>query len=261
MGDSAEPADRCSASSIAMGTVVNEMSEQIGNDAPCTTRLLFVRHGESVATVQRRLAGSRTCEGLSTLGRRQARRLRDRLAAGWEEPIDALVSSPVCRAWETAEIVSPALGVAPIPDPAWEEHRPGDADGLRFEDIVARYGAGPDGAANGADPDQRWWPGAETMGEFRQRVIGALNDLTDDYAGGTSLVTCHGGVIDVVFRHLLGLPLDVTFDLWTSNTAITEFASRHLEGERPRRWQLVRYNDAAHLAGLPADSRRATVAA
>jgi probable phosphoglycerate mutase len=240
-----------------MGTVSDEMSEQPGNGALCTTRLLFIRHGESVATVQRRLAGSRTCEGLSSLGERQARRLRDRLAEGWEEPVHRLVASPVCRAWDTAQIIAPALGLSPVADAAWEEHRPGVADGLRFEEIVARYGDGPDGY----DPDHRWWPGAETLGEFRDRVIGALQRLTRQHPGETSLVTCHGGVIDVVFRHLLGLPLEVTFDLWTLNTAITEFAARHAVGQAPERWQLVRYNDASHLAGLPADSRRATVAA
>ena len=79
--------------------------------------------------------------------------------------------------------------------------------------------------------------------------------MVDDGSGRTTLVTCHGGVIDVVFRQLLSLPPVAPFDLWTLNTSITEFAALHPSGERPTRWRLVRYNDAAHLAGLPADSR------
>ncbi|MEA3218898.1 MAG: hypothetical protein QOJ19_5054, partial [Acidimicrobiia bacterium] len=66
------------------------------------TRLLLVRHGESVATVQRRLAGVRSCRGLSPLGVEQAERLAARLAAGNERPIDVVVTSPLTRAMETA---------------------------------------------------------------------------------------------------------------------------------------------------------------
>ena len=58
---------------------------------------------------------------------------------------------------------------------------------------------------------------------------------------------CHGGVIDAAFRHYLSIGISGTFDLWTLNTSLTEFVVAE-EGARP---QLRRYNDAAHLAGLP----------
>ena len=44
------------------------------------TRLVLVRHAESMATVRRIVGGPRSCTGLSELGRRQAEALRDRLA-------------------------------------------------------------------------------------------------------------------------------------------------------------------------------------
>ena len=54
----------------------------------------------------------------------------------------------------------------------------------------------------------------------------------------------HGGVMDVMVRQCLGVGVAAPFDLWTQNTSITELV-------RGERWMLRRYNDAAHLAGLP----------
>jgi probable phosphoglycerate mutase len=225
--------------------------------ATATTRVLLVRHGESNATVARLMAGERACTGLSALGRRQAERLRERLAAGHEGHVDAVWSSSLPRALETAHILVTGLpevtGVRVDAD--WEELRPGEADGLRFDEIVARFGR-PDET----QPDRRWWPGAETLNEFHDRVVGAFDRLVAETAGTTSLVSCHGGVVDVVFRHVLGVPRAGRFDVWTLNTSITEFSARHPQGALPTRWRLVRFNDAAHLAGLPADSVARTVA-
>jgi probable phosphoglycerate mutase len=65
------------------------------------------------------------------------------------------------------------------------------------------------------------------------------------------VVACHGGVIDAAFRQLLNTPPIGAFALYTLNTSITEFS-------RPSTGQVVllRYNDAAHLAGLPAETPR-----
>ena len=222
-----------------------------------TTRLLLVRHGESVATVERRIAGSRTCAGLSELGRAQACRLRDRFAAGHEPPVDVLLSSPLPRARATAEMVNEALGLDLSVDEELEEHRPGDADGMSFDEIVATYGPPPgDGVAY-----EPYLPGGETLGAFHFRVGSALHRLVQTHLGLTVLVACHGGVIDVAFRQLLGLPPRATFDLWTLNTSLNEFAADHPTGQLPTRWRLVRYNDAAHLAGLPRSTRPAVAPA
>ena len=55
-------------------------------------------------------------------------------------------------------------------------------------------------------------------------------------------------MIDAAFRFYLSIGITETFDLWTLNTSLTEFAVPQSRA-RP---QLRRYNDAAHLAGLPA---------
>jgi probable phosphoglycerate mutase len=69
------------------------------------------------------------------------------------------------------------------------------------------------------------------------------------------VVVCHGGVIDAAFRTLLHLPMAGAFELRTVNTSLTEVLR-----VRAGRWQLVRYNDAAHLEGLPDETASAASA-
>ena len=212
--------------------------------------MVFVRHGESNATVQRRIAGMRTCTGLSALGVRQVEQLRDRFAQGNERPIDVLWSSPLPRALQTATILNQLLDLEIKVDPDLEEQRPGDTDGLRFEEIVANFGP----PAQDLPPYAVYLPGSETAADFHYRVGRATHRLVAAHPGQTVLVACHGGVIDAVFRSMLQLFPRGQFDLWTLNTSLTEFASDHSPSALPTRWRLVRYNDAAHLGGLPRET-------
>ena len=66
------------------------------------------------------------------------------------------------------------------------------------------------------------------------------------------VVVCHGGVVDATFRTLLRLPMTGAFELRTTqHGSLTE-----LFRLRPGRWQLARYNDAAHLDGMPLETPR-----
>lgn len=213
-----------------------------------TTRFLLVRHGESVATVRQVVGGPVGCTGLSDLGRLQAERLRARLAEGHEPAVDAVVASTLPRAIETAEILDAHLGLGVRTDERLVEHIAGDADGLGWAEVVERYGDPQWDRL----PHSRLAPGAESLAEFYCRVGAVLHDLTEEYLGRTVLVSCHGGVIDMALRGVLGLPYRSNHDLWTLNCSITELSARHEDGVFPDRWRLVRYNDSAHLAGLPA---------
>jgi broad specificity phosphatase PhoE len=217
--------------------------------APRPTRLLLIRHGESVVTVRRVLGGLRSCVGLSDLGRSQADALRERLdRTGEFGGIDVLYSSTMPRAIETAELIAPAL---PGPEGTRREihldadlceHDPGEADGLTFTEVVERYGD-TDWIA---EPYTQHIPGAESIAVFHHRVMGAITRLVARHPGQTVVIACHGGVIDAALRGLLRLPMVGAFELHTLNTSITELV------QAGAIWRLVRYNDAAHLAGLPA---------
>jgi probable phosphoglycerate mutase len=213
------------------------------------TRVILVRHGESNVTVRRVVGGPRTCDGLSGLGVQQAERLRDRLAATGEIEATHLVSSAYPRARQTAEIIAPALGVdAVVLDEGFGEHDPGpDCDGLTFEEFVDRFGM-PDWES---DPHAVTFPGGETVAEFDLRVGAAFSRAVREHAGGTVVIVCHGGVVDGLVRTALRSARTGIFELHTKNASLTEIVR-----VRPDRWRLVRYNDAAHLAGLPLESPR-----
>jgi probable phosphoglycerate mutase len=217
------------------------------------TTLTLIRHGESNVTVNRVIGGHRTCTGLSDLGRQQAERLRDRLAATNELAADVLIASNFPRAIQTAETIAPALGGLAVDiDPGFGEHDPGpEIDGMTFPAYVERFGT-PDWS----DPDLDVFPGGETIAAFHERVGTALARAFETHRGSSIVVACHGGVVDATFRLLLRTASTGAFQLHTLNTSITQFTSV-AAGE----WGLGRYNDAAHLHGLPAETPRSTLTA
>ena len=218
------------------------------DEAPPTT-LVLIRHGESNVTVNRVIGGFRSCSGLSPLGRQQAERLRERLADTGELSADVLIASNFQRAIETAEAIAESFaGMGVDIDSGFGEHDPGpDIDGMSFVGYVERFGS-PDW--NG-DPHHEVFPGGETTAEFHLRVGAAISRTVREHAGRTIVVACHGGVVDAAFRLLLRSVPTGSFELQTLNTSITEFR------QAPSgTWQLIRYNDAGHLNGLPTETPR-----
>ena len=119
---------------------------------------MLVRHGEGRANVDGVIAGLSGCAGLTELGRRQVRALNARWAQTGFQP-DVLVSSPVRRARETAEILAasmPRLGV--VEDCALCEMHNGEADGLTWQEYDAKYGR----FNVIAEPSRPFAPGAES---------------------------------------------------------------------------------------------------
>lgn len=221
------------------------------------TRLVLVRHGESVAQTDKIVGGHAGCRGLSPLGRTQAEALRDRLATTKElGDVAALYASVLPRAIETAQILAPALGHPEVSEDCdLCEHHPGEGDGLSWEEYEARYPL-PD---EGWHPDHRRDPGGETWREMGDRVARGLDKLVERHTGETVVVACHGGVI---VQSMLRWVARGDFDdprradeslAWfhPHNTSITEWCYGRLPfGTQRLGWQLVRFNDHAHLAAL-----------
>jgi probable phosphoglycerate mutase len=222
----------------------------VSNDAAAfvPTRVVLVRHGESNATVGRMIGGYRSCNGLSELGRQQAERLAGRLAETGEIEATVLLSSQFARAIETAEVIGRVWDLEAVVDPAFGEHDPGpDCDGLSFSEFIERFGM-PDWET---DPHDVLFPGGETVAEFHHRATSGFARAVRENVGATIVIVCHGGVVNAVLRHVLRVQMSGLFDLYTTNTSLTEVVL-----ERPGRWRLDRYNDAAHLAGLPSATER-----
>ena len=219
------------------------------------TRLIIVRHGQAHCNIDRTIEGRATCRGLSELGHQQAEWLRDRFA--FEKlAVDHIVASPIRRAAQTAEVLAGLLNLPIEFDPDLEEVRPGEAEGMTWDQYFAFYGM-----TEGWQPNVAFAPGAEAWTEFAARVSTAIDRISRTYSGQACLIVAHGGVVDASLFHFFGLDpqLQPPIDFETTNTSITEWERRTFTTLRDplihpiepatevHRWRLVRYNDAAHL--------------
>lgn len=212
------------------------------------TQLYLIRHGEAWSNVQPIIAGMRGDNGLTPRGVAQCERLRDRLASTGEIAADVLIASTLPRARQTAEIIRPALGLPITWDDDVQELNIGAADGMRNAEAWAKFGR-PD---FDAEPLRPIAPGGESWGSFMLRVGGALSRITQEHAGKTIVIVCHGGVIDGSFIHFFQMPSLVLppTDFHTRNTSITHW--ERLERRGRLLWRLNSYNDVTHLHDLGA---------
>jgi probable phosphoglycerate mutase len=204
--------------------------------------LLLIRHGHSRATADQVVGGHTGCRGLTEEGRAQAARLRDRLLARGGLDADALLTSTLPRAIETADIVAGAVR-APVrlADEELCELVPGECDGMSWAEYRERHSFDMS-----CEPDRPLSPGGESLSTFHRRVEGAVRRLVREYAGRSIVIVTHGGFIVSSTQVLLGVT-DYdhrrVFHLDPENTAMTEWSRS--DDDDP--WTLDRYNDAAHL--------------
>jgi broad specificity phosphatase PhoE len=160
------------------------------------TELLLVRHGETDWNVERRFQGHAD-PPLNDAGRAQARALAEELAA---DRIDAIYSSDLARARETAEIVSSRVGAAVRPLRELREIDVGEWEGLTWPEIEARY---PEGVRDWHETGYGWKEG-ETYDELGVRIVAALRGIAVDHPDERVLVVGHGGAVRAVRAYLEG---------------------------------------------------------
>jgi len=194
--------------------------------------LLLIRHAEPVRIGPGTAAGPADPH-LTERGRAQADRLAAWLAA---EPIDAVLSSPLRRARDTAEPVGRALGVdVEVVDNLMEYDARSDfyipVEELR-ETRDHHWTAMIEG---------RWDElGGEPPDQFRARIVPCVDAIIERFPGGTVAAVCHGGVINVYLAALLGLDRHLWFH--PEYTSISRVAAART-GER----SVVTLNETAHL--------------
>jgi probable phosphoglycerate mutase len=193
--------------------------------------LLLIRHGEPLRVVD---ADGPADPHLHRRGRSQANRLAAYLSG---EAIDVVISSPLRRARETAEVVAAQLGLTVLVDDDFAEWDRTSTSYLPMEELKAandpRFLAliADDLAALGVDVDG-----------FRRTVITAAERVIAEHPGQRVAVVCHGGVINAYIGHLIGAARFLWFgpDYTSINRVV---ASRN--GVRSIRT----VNEAAHLRG------------
>lgn len=210
-----------------------------------STRVFVIRHGESQAQAAQILSGHDTCTGLTDLGRAQVGALNARLVRTGElGAVDVVYTSVLPRAQETAAILAPALGgLGAHAECAWCEIHAGAAEGMRYEEMRAKYL--PEGV-QGRGAYDRPIPEGESWADLYTRVGTRLQRAVAEHEGETVVVAGHGGTIGASFVAFGHLPMPQATDIvhTVQNASITEWVGT--DGH----WRLVRFNDAAHLHDL-----------
>jgi broad specificity phosphatase PhoE len=165
------------------------------------TEIILCRHGETDWNRSGRYQGS-TDVPLNETGRRQARELAEELR---HEPIEAVYSSTLARAYDTARVIACVRGVSVTRDARLDEINQGVWEGLRRDEIVVAH----------RELHERWTtypldlrlPGGETLEEVRDRVSAALRDIVLRHPDGTVCIVAHSVSMAMVKHVVEGLSL------------------------------------------------------
>jgi uncharacterized phosphatase len=152
----------------------------------------FIRHGQTDWNRDDKLQGSSDIP-LNGLGRQQARDAAALLAdGGWQ----LVVSSPLLRARETAEIIAGELGIELGPSyPSFVERDYGPLEGTSSSETMARW------------PDRNY-PGAESLSSVVARGLAGLASVSDDFGDRNVVIVCHGTIIRYTLAALAGQSID-----------------------------------------------------
>jgi probable phosphoglycerate mutase len=163
------------------------------------TRLIFLRHGETPHTLEKRFSGSGGDDpGLSEAGRLQAEAAADYLARSGG--IDAIVMSPLRRTRETAAVVAERLGLDPVVDDGWREVAFGDWDGHTFAEVQQKW---PDALNAWLESTAVAPPGGESFDTCARRARSARDAILARYPGKAVLVVTHVTPIKLMVRSVL----------------------------------------------------------
>jgi alpha-ribazole phosphatase len=165
------------------------------------TRLLLVRHGIARLQDAPRFWG-KTDIPLSETGVRQAEQLRDRLS---RLKIDAIYTSTLLRAGDTAEIIARPHKLKVLPLPELCECNFGFVEGLTFDEIKKRYPKLVP-VMNGLDMAEPF-PGGESIRDLDNRVLMFLEKLKDHQHKETVVVVAHGVPLRILICRLLGIEI------------------------------------------------------
>ena len=177
--------------------------------------IYIVRHGQSLGNLKGGFAG-RLDYPLSELGHKQARLTADFLK---NTHIEAVISSTLSRAMDTAGPIAADRGLDIIPDPDFMEMNFGDWEGMTTGEVDEHY--------NGAftawktEMYKTVCPGGESTMECYNRAINALKDVVKDYEGKDICITTHGAVIKCLTCWLSDIPLEKMQDIpWADNASV-----------------------------------------
>jgi probable phosphoglycerate mutase len=205
------------------------------------TRILAIRHGETDWNLDTRIQGQLDIP-LNDTGRWQAHRLALAVA---EEGIDAVYSSDLLRAYETAESVARGAGRPIVTDTGLRERGFGVFEGLTFREIEERW---PDQSERWRRREPDFSPaGGERLVDFYERCVATANRLAASHPGQTIALVAHGGVMDCLYRAAARVDLQAPRSWQLGNASINRLL------HTPQGFSLVGWSDTYHLEEVSLD--------
>jgi len=168
-------------------------------------KLILIRHGQSEAD----LTGVIECNAdfnLTEKGREQAAKLVEILVK--YSPFDAIYSSPLKRAYNTAEIIAGKFNMTVVTDKRLSERNVGKMAGMSREEASKIFPM-PEG---GLKPHHKMGGGTgESALDFRHRICEFFHELEEKHKNDRVAVVSHGGAISLFLQELLKTQSNVSF--------------------------------------------------
>jgi broad specificity phosphatase PhoE len=203
------------------------------DDAP--VRLILIRHGETEHNRDQITLG-RADAPLNDRGRAQAKAL----AASFTSPPAAIYSSPLVRAFDTAQAIGRATRCAVTVEPELIEMDIGAMEHMTGAELREKH---PEFLKQWlADATDARMPGGETLAEVQARAWSAVESIRAQHAEGEVVAVTHNFVILTLVCRTLGLPLR---DFRRVRQAL---AAKTVLDVRDGSATLVQLNDVSHLA-------------
>jgi len=205
-----------------------------------TTRIVLIRHGQTVWNRENRFRGQLDPE-LDETGLLQAQATGRYVAARW--PVAAVYSSPLRRALQTAEVVAQAQGLVAQPFQGLLDIHFGELHGLGPAEALQRW---PDVVrAWQYTPQTVHFPGGESLDDVRRRLSAGLDELVARHRGQTLALVSHTVANRVLLCAVMGWGNEYFWRLEQDTCAVNVFDIRE-NGMTV----LVVLNDTSHQQSL-----------
>ena len=204
------------------------------------TTLYIIRHGETDDNKSGRYQGQ-TDTHLNEVGREQSRCVAARMAS---LQLDAIYTSDLARASESAEIIAAGLNQDVIQDARLREIHVGRLAGLSVPEIAEHL---PDFYARWEQDHDIALPDGESPYQVQERVLEAIAAIRAQHPEGHVAVVTHGGVIKLIVAAVLGLPIKERRRIVLENCSLT------IVQWSAERCRLRSLNDTGHMPQAPSE--------
>lgn len=202
------------------------------------TDLIIIRHGKTCWNLQGRIQGTEDI-ALHPVGRQQAEAVAERLA---QEEFSVIYSSDLKRAYQTAECIARKTQRPIITHQGLRERNFGIFQGMTAKEIAARH-------PKDWERFRRWdpdyvVPNGASLREYYEHGIASLKQIARQHPGERLVIVTHGGILNGLIRHTLGIPYTTPSRFWRANTGINIFFYQN------GAWFLRTWGDTNHLRDL-----------